>query len=143
MQIPFLSRAYHGFTLIELLVVMIILALLGTVVGPQVMKYVKRAKSNTAKLQIADFGVALDIYALDVGDYPSTEQGLQALVEAPVGTDRWAGPYMKKKTVPLDPWDTPYKYRAPGENGDYDLYSLGKDNTPGGERENQDIVSWE
>jgi len=128
---------------VELLVVLVILGLLAGLVGPQVMKHRRRAESSTARLQIEDLGAALDIYSLDVGDYPRTSEGLQALVEAPAGVDGWAGPYLKKKSVPLDPWKNPYNYSSPGENGDYDLYSLGKDNALGGERENHDVVSWE
>lgn len=136
-------RAAGGFTLIELLVVLVILGLLAGLVGPQVMKYLGGAKSDTARLQIEDMGAALDLYRLEVGRYPTGQEGLQALVEKPPGVDRWNGPYLRKKKVPKDPWGREYQYEQPGEHGQYDLYSLGADGSPGGEGENADIVSWE
>jgi general secretion pathway protein G len=135
--------AARGFTLIELLVVLVILGLLAGLVGPQVIKYLSGAKSDTAHLQIEQLGGALDMYRLEVGQYPTTEQGLQALVEQPAGVERWNGPYLKKKQVPKDPWGYDYTYRSPGEHGPYDLYSLGADHAEGGEGENKDVVSWE
>jgi len=131
-----------GFTLIELLVVLLILGLLAGLVGPQVLRYVGGAKSDTAQLQIEELGAALDLYKLEVGRYPKSQEGLQALVEPPAGVDGWNGPYLKKKRVPVDPWGNEYHYRSPGEQGRYDLYSLGADNLDGGEDEDQDIVSW-
>jgi general secretion pathway protein G len=136
-------RRVSGFTLIELLVVLVILGLLAGLVGPQVIKYLSGAKSDTARLQIEQLGGALDMYRLEVGQYPSTDQGLQALVERPSGVERWNGPYLKKKQVPKDPWGYDYVYRSPGEHGAYDLYSLGADHAEGGDGENRDIVSWE
>ncbi len=136
-------RPGRGFTLIELLVVLVILGLLAGLVGPQVMRYLGGAKTDTARLQIGELGGGLDLYHLEVGRYPNSAEGLQALVEAPSGAVRWNGPYLKKNKVPLDPWGNPYQYRSPGEHGPYDLYSLGADNTEGGEGENRDIVSWE
>jgi len=136
-------RVAGGFTLIELLVVLVILGLLAGLVGPQVMKYLGGAKSDTARLQIEDMGAALDLYRLEVGRYPTGQEGLQALVEQPPGVDRWNGPYLRKKKVPKDPWGREYQYEQPGEHGQYDLYSLGADGSPGGEGENADIVSWE
>jgi general secretion pathway protein G len=136
-------RRASGFTLIELLVVLVILGLLAGLVGPQVIKYLSGAKSDTARLQIEQLGGALDMYRLEVGQYPSTDQGLQALVERPSGVERWNGPYLKKKQVPKDPWGYDYVYRSPGEHGAYDLYSLGADHAEGGDGENRDIVSWE
>ena len=132
-----------GFSLIELLVVLVILGLLASVVAPQVMKHVGKAKTDSARLQIADLGAAIDLYYLEIGDYPTTEQGLEALIEAPSNASNWNGPYLKKKVLPLDPWGTAYQYQSPGENGDYDLLTLGKDNKAGGEKENKDVVSWE
>jgi general secretion pathway protein G len=132
----------NGFTLIELLVVLVILGLLAGLVGPQVLRYLGGAKSDTAKLQIEELGAGLDLYHLETGNYPTTEQGLGALVEQPVGTSNWNGPYLKKKTIPKDPWGNDYHYRSPGENGMYDLYSLGQDNMEGGEGDAADIVSW-
>ncbi|MES9846068.1 MAG: type II secretion system major pseudopilin GspG [Candidatus Sedimenticola sp. PURPLELP] len=131
-----------GFTLIELLVVLVILGLLAGLVGPQVMRYLGGAKTDTAKLQIEELGAGLDLFHLEVGRYPSTEEGIEALVEEPAGVSNWNGPYLKKKRIPKDPWNNEYHYRFPGENGVYDLYTFGADNSEGGEKENQDVVSW-
>lgn len=139
---PFSSSRSRGFTLIELLVVLVILGLLAGLVGPQVLRYLGSAKSDTAMLQIEELGAGLDLYHLEVGRYPTTEEGLKALVEQPAGVTAWNGPYLKKKRVPVDPWGNEYQYRSPGEHGMYDLYSLGGDNLEGGESENADIVSW-
>ena len=131
-----------GFTLIELLVVLVILGLLAGLVGPQILRYLGGAKSDTAALQIEQLGAGLDLYHLEVGHYPTTEEGLQVLVEQPADNSRWNGPYLKKNKVPKDPWGNDYHYRSPGEHGPYDLYSLGSDNLEGGEGENRDVVSW-
>ena len=132
----------RGFTLIELLVVLVILGLLAGLVGPQVLRYTGSAKSETAKLQIEELGAGLDLFHLEVGRYPTTAEGLQALVEQPSGISAWNGPYLKKKQVPNDPWGNPYHYRSPGENNVYDLYSYGSDNMEGGEGNDADVVSW-
>ncbi len=132
-----------GFTLIELLVVLVILGMLAGLVGPRIMKQLETAKSGTAKLQIEDLGAGLDIFYLDNGRYPNTQEGLNALVQKPSGFDNWNGPYLKKKNVPKDPWSNEYQYQSPGENGEYDLYSYGADKQPGGEGKNKDINSWE
>jgi general secretion pathway protein G len=134
---------YRGFTLIELLVVLAILGLMAGIVGPQVIQYLGESKTKTARLQIEEFGSALDLFLLDVGRYPSTDEGLDALVDAPPGATRWHGPYLKKNRVPRDPWGYSFHYRYPGEHGAYDLYTLGADNRPGGEDENQDVSSWD
>lgn len=136
-------RKTGGFTLIELLVVLAILALLAGIVGPQVMKSLGDSKTKTAKLQIEDFGAALDMYRLDVGRYPNSGEGLEALVKKSDNSSKWNGPYLKKIQIAQDPWGYDYVYRSPGEHGGYDLYSLGADNAEGGEGENQDINSWE
>jgi len=132
-----------GFTLIELLVVLVILGLIASVIGPRVVGYLGGAKSDTAKLQIEEIGAALDLYKLEIGRYPTTEEGLQALVQSPAGATGWRGPYLKKKVIPKDPWGNPYRYAAPGQHGVYDVYSFGADNRQGGEDENKDVVSWE
>lgn len=137
------SARTGGFTLIELLVVLVILGLLAGLVGPQVMKHLGTSKTKSAKLQIENLGAGLDMYRLEIGRYPSGDQGLQALVEKPAEVDDWNGPYLKKTQVPKDPWGTPYEYRFPGEHGEYDLFTLGADNAEGGEGENQDVTSWE
>ncbi len=136
-------RTRAGFTLIELLVVLAILTLLAGLVGPRVMDALSDSKTKTAKLQIEDLGAGLDLFSLDVGRYPSTNEGLQALVNDVDGIKKWSGPYLKKKVVPQDPWGNDYQYRFPGENGPYDLFSLGADNREGGEGEASDVVSWE
>ena len=132
----------RGFTLVELLVVLLILGLLAGLVGPRVLKYLGGAKTDTAQLPIEEFGAGLDLFHLEVGRYPTTDEGLVALSVAPAGVDNWNGPYLKKKDIPPDPWGNDYHYRAPGENGDYDLYSLGRDNADGGDGEDADVVSW-
>lgn len=138
-----LFRRARGFTLIELLVVLVILGLLAGLVGPQVIKYLGGANTKAAKLQIEDFSTALDAFRLDMGRYPSTNEGLQALVVQPAGASRWNGPYLRKSLIPKDPWGNDYQYRAPGQHGAFDLYSLGADNAEGGDGENQDVVSWQ
>jgi general secretion pathway protein G len=132
-----------GFSLIELLVVLAILGLLIGVVAPPIIHYFGRGKTDVAKIQIHDIGMALDLYRLDLGRYPTQNEGLQALVEKPAGFDRWQGPYLKQKTLPADPWGHAYHYRIPGEHGEYDLYSLGADDAPGGTGENQDVANWQ
>ncbi len=133
----------RGFTLLEILVVLVILGLLASLVGPQVFKQLSSSKSKTAELQIEELSSALDLYRLEVGSYPSSEQGLNALIEKPAAVDNWNGPYLKKKVIRDDPWGNAYLYRFPGEQGEFDLYSLGADKQPGGEGENRDLVSWQ
>ena len=132
-----------GFTLIELLVVLAILGLLIGLVAPQVIGYLGRAKTQTARIDISNLGTALDQFNLDCGGYPTQEQGLSALVQQPAGLACWQGPYIKQRSVPKDPWGHPYHYRIPGQNGAYDLFSLGADDAPGGTGENQDITNAE
>ena len=118
---------YSGFTLLELLVVLSILALLAGVVGPKVMDQLSKSKVKTAKVQIEELSAALDMYKLDVGRYPKSEQGMRALIEKPNDTKHWNGPYLKKNVMPQDPWMNDYIYVSPGKNGDFDLYSFGPD----------------
>jgi general secretion pathway protein G len=132
-----------GFTLVEILVVLVILGLLAGLVGPQVLKYVGGSRVGAARLQLDQFATALDLYRLDMRRYPSTEQGLKALVEAPAGAGGWNGPYLAKSAVPADPWGNGYGYRAPGQHGAYDLWSLGADGREGGSGEDGDVVSWQ
>ena len=132
----------EGFTLVEVLVVLGILTLLALIVVPQVIGYLGKAKTDTARIEISSISSALDLYLLDVGKYPSEEEGLSALVERPADAERWNGPYLKKPEAINDPWQRPYIYRSPGEHGDFDLYTLGADNAAGGEGENQDVTSW-
>ena len=136
-----LQRSGKGFTLVEILVVIIIIGLLAALVGPKLFGKVSVAKLKAAKAQIELFGTALDALRLDVGRYPTTEEGLKALREKPSGMEAWKGPYLPKE-IPLDPWGKAYHYKSPGEHGDYDLVSYGLDGAEGGEGENQDVVSW-
>ncbi len=130
-----------GFTLIELLVVMIILGLLAALVAPKFFSHVGKSKIKATKAQIELFGTALDTLRLDIGRYPTTEEGLNALREN-AGIDKWDGPYLPKN-IPLDPWQRSYIYGYPGENGsEYDLYSFGADGVSGGEGEDQDVANW-
>ena len=138
-----MNSTMHGFTLIELLVVLAIIGLLAGLVGPQVMKHLGGAKTKTARVQIEDLAGALDMYKMDVGRYPTSSEGLQALVEKPSSARAWNGPYLRKNKVPQDPWIYDYHYVSPGEHGRFDIYSLGADNAAGGDGEDQDINSWE
>lgn len=132
-----------GFTLLELLVVLVILGLLASLVGPQVMKQIGGSKVKTTVLQIEEFSTALDLFFLEVGRYPTTNEGLNALVRQPSGLRFWNGPYLKKKVIRKDSWGNDYIYSSPGDHADYDLVSYGADNSEGGEQDNADIVSWE
>lgn len=135
-------RGMQGFTLIELLVVVIIIGLLASLVAPKFFGKLGASRQKTCKAQIELLGNALDEFRLDNGRYPTTEEGLGALREKPEGLSNWAGPYLPKP-VPKDPWGHEYVYRCPGEHGDYDLFSYGRDGQEGGEGEDADIVSWE
>ncbi|MFZ3037644.1 MAG: type II secretion system major pseudopilin GspG [Rugosibacter sp.] len=130
-----------GFTLLELLVVMVIIGMLASFVGPKFFAQIGKSETKTARAQIDALDKALDQYRLDVGRYPTTEQGLAALNERPAGETKWSGPYLKK-AVPMDPWAHAYLYKHPGEHGEYDLFSYGKDGQPGGTGEAEDITNW-
>ncbi|HSD35433.1 MAG TPA: type II secretion system major pseudopilin GspG [Alphaproteobacteria bacterium] len=132
----------EGFTLVELLVVLAILGLLAAIAAPQVMRQLGGAKSEAAEIQLEKLGGVLDLYRLEIGAYPSTSEGLAALVDKPAAVARWNGPYLKNRDSLTDPWGRPYQYRAPGDHGEYDLWSLGGDGRPGGEGENADVASW-
>jgi general secretion pathway protein G len=137
------NRKQIGFTLLELLVVLAIISLLAGLVGPRVMKHMAEAKTKAAKIQISELSQALEMYKLDMDKYPTTSQGLTALVESPENSSRWNGPYLTKSAVPLDPWRMEYHYVSPGEHGSFDLFSYGADEKEGGEGEDRDVVSWE
>lgn len=138
---PFPPRNAGGFTLLELLVVMVIIGMLAAYVGPRFFSQIGKSEIKAARAQIDALEKALDQYRLDVGRYPSTEQGLAALQVQPAGVNRWAGPYLKK-AVPTDPWGNAYVYTQPGEHGEFDLSSYGKDGQPGGSGEAEDIGNW-
>lgn len=135
-------RRQAGFTLLELLIVVIILGLLAALVGPRLFGTLDKAKRQVAKTQIELLSGALDQFRLDVGRYPTTDEGLEALLAPPEGMERWNGPYLEKG-VPKDPWGRLYVYKSPGEHGEYDIISLGLDGEPGGSGENADITSWQ
>lgn len=134
-------RAEAGFTLVELLVVMGIIALLASFVAPRVIGYLGSARTKTAKLQIESLSTSLELFKLDTGRYPSTQEGLRALVENTAAVRNWNGPYLKNSVLPNDPWDRPYYYRHPGKFVDFDIFTLGADNRPGGEDEYQDVTN--
>jgi general secretion pathway protein G len=131
-----------GFTLIELLVVMVILGLLAALVVPNYLKQGDKARVNTTRAQIEMIGTALDTFRLDIGRYPTSEEGLDALRNPPAGVDRWDGPYLKKD-VPKDGWGNPFIYRSPGEQEPYELFSYGADGVAGGSGIDTDLKSWE
>jgi general secretion pathway protein G len=131
-----------GFTLIELLVVMVILGLLAALVVPNYVRQGEKSKWQAARAQVELMGAALDMFRLDIGRYPTSQEGLEALRQRPSGLDRWDGPYLKKE-IPRDPWGNIYLYRSPGENAPYELQSYGADGVAGGSADNADIKSWE
>jgi general secretion pathway protein G len=136
------SRPGHrGFSLIELMVVMVIIGLLAALVAPRLFPKLGKGKQAAAKAQIELLGQALDQYRLDTGTYPTSQEGLNALMANP-GQEKWDGPYLKKN-VPADPWGNPYNYQIPGTHSEYDLFSYGRDNKPGGEGEDKDVNNWE
>lgn len=137
-----LRLSQKGFTLIELLIVLVILSLLAALVGPALVERLKPAKRTVAQSQIEEFMSALDSFYIDVGRYPTTDEGLQALREKPAGARNWKGPYLKKE-LPNDPWGNAYVYRSPGHNGGFEILSYGADGKEGGEGENADVTSWE
>ena len=132
-----------GFTLIELLVVLVILGLLAGMVGPNVMKYIGSSKVEVTKAQLEDLSAGLDLFKLDVGRYPSSDEGLRILVEGGDNIVGWNGPYLRKKRLPLDPWNRDYVYAVPGQGSEYELYSLGADGAPEGSGEDADLSVWE
>lgn len=136
------KKGQRGFTLVELLVVLVILGLIAAFAAPQVLKYLGGAKTDSAVIQIDRLSGVLDLYRLDVGRYPTTEEGLEVLIERPADAERWNGPYIKRADSLIDPWGQPYVYRIPGEHGEYDIYSLGADGQEGGDGESQDVTSW-
>ena len=136
------ARRQEGFTLMELLVVLAIIGLLAVLVAPRVIQYLGGAKVDTATVQVDRLAGVLDLYRLEVGSYPSQEDGLAVLFDRPVNVANWNGPYIRNRDSLTDPWGNPYGYRYPGEHGEFDLYSLGADGREGGEGENQDITSW-
>ena len=136
------SQRPSGFTLMELLIVLVIIGLLAALVGPTLYQRIGPARESTARAQLENFATALDSYFVDLGRYPSTQDGLKALRAKPESADKWNGPYLKKE-IPNDPWGNQYVYRAPGRSGGYEIVSFGADGREGGDGENADIQSWE
>jgi general secretion pathway protein G len=134
--------AERGFTLVEMLVVISIIALIMALVGPRVLNFLTESKVKAAKIQIESLTSALDLYALDTGRYPSSSEGLEALMQSPGSVASWNGPYLKGTIVPKDPWGRSYIYRAPGQHGSYDIVSYGADGQEGGTGAAADITSW-
>jgi general secretion pathway protein G len=136
------TRRDAGFTLLEMLVVLAIMGLLAAIVAPQVLKYLGSSRTQTAKVQIQNITAALELYRLDVGRYPTSEEGLSGLVAAPSSASGWNGPYLQKPSALKDPWDQPYLYRVPGQHGEVDVYTLGSDKAEGGTGEAKDVGNW-
>lgn len=138
--LPHPARRPRGFTLLELLVVLVVLGLLVSIVGPRYFNQLGKSEAKAAQAQLASIAKALDLYRIDVGRYPSTEQGLVSLSAPPANEARWRGPYLQK-AVPADPWGRAYVYKSPGEQGEFDLLSYGKDGAPGGTDDNADVTN--
>jgi general secretion pathway protein G len=131
-----------GYTLLELLVVLTILGLLTLMATPYVIRYLESGRVRTARTEVANIGAALDLYKSDVGQYPSSAEGLDALVKQPPGIDNWNGPYLKKTGTLKDPWGHPYIYRSPGQHGEFDLFSYGGDSKPANDNDKPEIANW-
>ncbi len=134
-------RAARGMTLIEILVVLVLIAIVVGIVGGNFIGQGEEAKRKAAAIEIGQIGQALDLYKLEIGRYPTTQEGLQALITAPTGVNNWNGPYWKKPALPKDPWSNDYKYTAPGTKAAYDILSYGADGKDGGDGPNKDISS--
>ena len=131
-----------GFTLLELLVVIAILGLLAAIVAPQALRYLGSSKSQTAKVQIKNIASAMELYRFDNGGPPPQAAGLEALVKAPASAAAWNGPYLPQASALIDPWGKPYQFKAPGEHGEFDIFTLGSDGAPGGAGEAKDVGNW-
>jgi general secretion pathway protein G len=135
-------RGERGFTLLEMLVVLAIMGLLAAIIAPQVLKYLGTSRTQAAKVQIQNIDASLQLFRLDVGRFPTQEEGLNALVAAPPTAPGWNGPYLQKSTALTDPWGTAYAYRVPGKHSDVDVYTLGSDKAEGGTGEAADVGNW-
>jgi general secretion pathway protein G len=135
-------RGERGFTLLELLVVLAIMGMLAAIIAPRVIRYLSSSRTQTAKVQIHNIMASLELFRVDVGRFPTQQEGLQALVTAPPTAPNWNGPYLQNASGLKDPWDTPYIYQIPGQHGEVDVSSLGEDKAPGGTGEAQDVGSW-
>lgn len=135
-------RGEDGFTLLEMLVVLAIMGLLAAIIAPQVLKYLGSSRTQSAKVQIQNIDAALQLFRLDVGRFPTQEEGLAAVVAQPPTAPGWNGPYLQKSTALIDPWGTPYQYRSPGQHGEVDVFSYGSDKAEGGTGEAADVSNW-
>jgi len=135
-------KSWRGFTLLELMVVLLILALLASIAAPQVIKHLRKAKSQTAKIQVQALAAAVDSFHLDNGRYPTNAEGLKVLVSRPQNAPTWDGPYIQRRDSLIDPWGTPYFYKTPGRAGEFEIYTLGSDHREGGEGDAQDVGNW-
>lgn len=136
------GKREEGFTLLELLVVLAIMGLLAAIVGPQVLRYLGSSKTQAAQVQARNIAAALNLFRLDAGRYPTTEEGLQVLVKAPPSVPLWNGPYLPDQSALNDPWGRPYQIRVPGQHGEIDVMSLGSDGALGGTGEARDVGNW-
>ena len=134
-------RNARGMTLIEILVVLVLIGVVLGIVGGNFIGKGEKAKADAAKIEIGQISQTLDLYKLEIGRYPTTQEGLQALIAAPAGVTNWNGPYWKKTSVPKDPWGNEYKYTSPAQAAPYEIISLGADGREGGEGPNKDISS--
>lgn len=139
---PKLNSRDSGFTLLELLVVLAIMGMLAAIIAPQVIRYLGSSRSQTAKVQIQNISAALELYRLDVGRYPTPDEGLKALVKPPSASVAWNGPYLQQESALSDPWGKPYFYRVPGQNSEADVYTFGSDGAEGGTKEAKDVGNW-
>jgi general secretion pathway protein G len=136
-------KRVSGMTLIEILVVLVLIGIVLGVVGGNFIGRGEKAKADAARIEIGQIGQALDLFKLEIGRYPTSQEGLQALITAPPGVNNWNGPYWKKSQLPKDPWTNEYKYAAPGQHGAYDIVSLGADGKEGGDGPDKDVTSWQ
>ncbi len=136
------SNKDAGFTLLEMLVVLAIMGMLAAVIGPQVLRYLGSSRSQTAKVQVQNITAALELYRLDMGRYPTSQEGLKALVTAPTAAVSWNGPYLQFASALNDPWGQPYAYRIPGRHSEVDVFTKGADNADGGTKEDKDVGNW-
>ena len=133
----------RGMTLIEILVVLVLIGIVMGIVGGNFIQRGEKAKRDAAKIEIGQIGQTLDLFKLEVGRYPTSQEGLQALITAPAGVSNWNGPYWKRPTVPKDPWGNDYVYTFPGQHGAYDILSYGADGKEGGDGADKDVASWD
>jgi general secretion pathway protein G len=136
-------RLQAGFSLVEMLVVLVIIGLIMGLVGPRVLSYLSDSRVKAARLQVESFSNSLDLFYVDTGRYPTTQEGLDALLERPPDAERWSGPYLRSNSVPSDPWGNRYVYRSPGSHGAYDLMSYGSKGQEGGENSESEIANWQ